>query len=183
MLSLRVSGRELWNEKTQEFIPETKDRILSLEHSLVSLAKWECRWNKPFLSAKGKSRAETIDYIRCMTLTQNVDDETWLRISNKNITDVNKYIDLPMTAAVFYDSEQHSGRKKIITAETIYHWMIINNIPFDPCQKWHLNRLLALIRFCNIENDPKKKKMSLNETMRTNAELNAARKKAWNTTG
>lgn len=182
MLSLHVSGKELWNERTQEFIPETKDKILSLEHSLVSLAKWECKWNKPFLSSKRKSRVETIDYIRCMTLTQNVDDVTWLRISNKNISEVNKYIDLPMTAAVFYDAEKHTGGKKIITAENIYYWMIVNDIPFE-CQKWHLNRLLALIRFCNIQNDPKKKKMSLNETMRTNAELNAARKKAWNTTG
>lgn len=182
MLPITVSGQELWNEKLEMFLPGTKDQVLILEHSLVSLAKWESKWNKSFLSTKQKNRAETIDYIRCMTLTQNVDPETYLRISSKNIREVNKYISLPMTAATFHERQLSASKKKIITAETIYWWMIVNNIPFE-CQKWHLNRLLALIRFCNIENDPKKKKMTQNEIYRSNAEINAARKKAWNTTG
>ena len=184
MLTILVSGSELWNEKTETFLPETKDTTLTLEHSLVSLAKWECKWNKSFLSSKNRSRAEMIDYIRCMTLTQNVDPETYFRISNKNLNEVHAYIDLPMTAATFFDRSKDPVRKpnKIITAETIYFWMINNNIPFE-CQKWHLNRLLALIRFCNIENNPNKKKMPANEILRSNAALNAARRKAWNTTG
>lgn len=182
MLSLLISGRELWNEKTEEFIPATKDQIITCEHSLVSLAKWECKWNKSFISCKNRTRAETVDYIRCMTLTQNVDPDVYLRISNKNITDVNKYIALPMTAATFTERQKNRSSGKMITAETIYHSMIINGIPFE-CQKWHLNRLLALIRYCNIENDPKKKKMSPREVLRSNAEINAARKQAWNTTG
>ena len=183
MLSILVSGREMWNEKTEEFIPPAKDQMLSLEHSLVSVAKWECKWNKSFLSTKQKTRAEMLDYIRCMTLTQNVDPDVYLRISNKNIKDIYRYIDLPMTAAIFNERQKAPPSRKIITAETLYYGMIVNNIPFDPCQKWHLNRLMALIRFCNIENDPKKKKMPQNEIMRSNAALNAARKKAWNTTG
>lgn len=182
MLTLLISGRELWNEKTEEFIPATKDQIITCEHSLVSLAKWECKWNKSFISTKNRTRAETVDYIRCMTLTQNVDPDVYLRISNKNIIDVNKYISLPMTAATFNERKRGRSNGKLVTAETIYHWMIINGIPFE-CQKWHLNRLLALIRYCNIENDPKKKKMSPKEVLKTNAEINAARRQAWNTTG
>ena len=61
MLTILVSGSELWNEKTETFLPETKDTALTLEHSLVSLAKWECKWNKSFLSSKNRSRAEMID--------------------------------------------------------------------------------------------------------------------------
>lgn len=184
MLQLLISGRELWNEKTETFLPETKDRELTLEHSLVSLSKWESKWNKSFLSTKNKTRAETIDYIRCMTLTQNVEPEVYFRISGKNIREVNDYISLPMSAAIFNEREQEIKKsRKLITSETIYWWMIVNNIPFDPCQKWHLNRLLALIRFCNIENNPNKKKMSNNEIYRSNAAINAARRKAWNTKG
>lgn len=184
MLQLLIYGHELWNEKTETFLPETKNHIIMLEHSLVSLAKWECKWNKSFLSTRMKTKAETIDYIKCMTLTQNVNPEVYLRISGKNIRDVNAYISLPMTAATFNENEKKAGNNgKQITAETIYWWMTLNNIPFDPCQKWHLNRLLALIRFCNIENNPNKKKMPNNEIYRSNAAINAARRKALNTTG
>ena len=184
MLQLLISGQELWNDKTETFLPETKDKILTLEHSLVSLAKWESKFNKSFLSSKNKTRYETIEYIRCMTLTQNVDPETYFRISGKNIKEVNNYISLPMSAAIFNERKQE-GRKsnKLITAETIYWWMIVNDIPFDPCQKWHLNRLLALIRFCNIENNPNKKKMSNNEIYRSNAAINAARRNALHSKG
>lgn len=184
MFHLLIYGYELWNDNTETFLPEIKNQIITLEHSLVSLAKWECKWNKSYLSTKKKTREEMIDYIKCMTLTQNVDPEIYLRISGKNIKDVNDYISLPMTAAIFNEKENKTSNKgKQITAETIYWWMTLNNIPFDPCQKWHLNRLLALIRFCNIENNPNKKKMSQSEVYRSNSALNAARRKALNSTG
>lgn len=182
MLNIIVSGKELWDEKREEFIPAAKDQVLTLEHSLVSLEKWEAKWNEPFLSNKAMTRVKTIDYIRCMTLTQNVPDETYLRISNKNINEVNNYIQLPMTATTFRETRKPPSRQRFITAELIYYWMIVNNIPFE-CRKWHLNRLLTLIRLCNEENNPNKKKMPLNDVMRSNAALNAARRKAWNSTG
>ena len=178
MLLLTIPPIEMFNEKTDEFV-YSKETKISLEHSLVSLSKWESRWNKPFLSKDNKTLEETIDYIRCMTITQNVDPEVYFRLTDENINTINKYIESPMTATTFSDNG-HSSRE-IITSELIYYWMISLNIPME-CQKWHLNRLLTLIRVCNIKNAPAKK-MSRREIMNRNAALNAARRKKLNSTG
>lgn len=178
MLLLTIPPIEMFNEKTDEFV-YSKEIKISLEHSLVSLSKWESRWNKPFLSKDNKTLEETIDYIRCMTITQNVDPEVYFRLTDENINTINKYIESPMTATTFSDNG-HSSRE-IITSELIYYWMISLNIPME-CQKWHLNRLLTLIRVCNIKNAPAKK-MSRREIMNRNAALNAARRKKLNSTG
>lgn len=178
MLLLTIPPIEMFNEKTSEFV-YSKETKISLEHSLVSLSKWESRWNKPFLSKNNKTLEETIDYIRCMTITQNVDPEVYFRLTDENINTINKYIESPMTATTFSDNG-HSSRE-IITSELIYYWMISLNIPME-CQKWHLNRLLTLIRVCNIKNAPAKK-MSRREIMNRNAALNAARRKKLNSTG
>ncbi|MBO7631111.1 MAG: hypothetical protein J6S78_02125 [Lachnospiraceae bacterium] len=180
MLTIKVSGKEQWNERTEEFV-SGKDQILTLEHSLVSLSKWESKWNKPFLSKKEKTYEETIDYIRCMTLTQNVDPAVYGCLSHENIKEVNDYISLPMTATTFYDDPNGKTSRETITAELIYYWMISLNIPFE-CQKWHLNRLLTLVRVCGIKNQPSKK-MSRREILNRNAALNAARRKQLNSTG
>lgn len=178
MLLLTIPPIEMFNEKTSEFV-YSKETKISLEHSLVSLSKWESRWNKPFLSKDNKTLEETIDYIRCMTITQNVDPEVYFRLTDENINTINKYIESPMTATTFSDNG-HSSRE-IITSELIYYWMISLNIPME-CQRWHLNRLLTLIRVCNIKNTPAKK-MSRREIMDRNAALNAARRKKLNSTG
>ena len=178
MLLLTIPPIEMFNEKTCEFV-YSKETKISLEHSLVSLSKWESRWNKPFLSKDNKTLEETIDYIRCMTITQNVDPEVYFRLTDENINTINKYIESPMTATTFSDNG-HSSRE-IITSELIYYWMISLNIPME-CQRWHLNRLLTLIRVCNIKNAPAKK-MSRREIMDRNAALNAARRKKLNSTG
>ena len=178
MLLLTIPPIEMFNEKTSEFV-YSKETKISLEHSLVSLSKWESKWNKPFLSKDNKTLEETIDYIRCMTITQNVDPEVYFRLTDENINTINKYIESPMTATTFSDNG-HSSRE-IITSELIYYWMISLNIPME-CQKWHLNRLLTLIRVCNIKNAPAKK-MSRREIMNRNAALNAARRKKLNSTG
>lgn len=180
MLTITIPGTELWDEAKEEFIV-IKPQTLQLEHSLVSLSKWESKWCKPFLANKDKTIEETLDYIKCMTITQNVKPEVYNYLSNSNITEVNRYIDAPMTATSFNDPQNKKPNREIITAEIIYYWMISFNIPFE-CQKWHLNRLLALIRVCNIKNSPQKK-MSKSEIMRRNAELNALRKKQLNTNG
>lgn len=174
---------ELWDEEKEEFIkvPSTKGQTLQLEHSLVSISKWESKWCKSFFSKEEKTLEETIDYIRCMTLTKNIDSSIYYRLSNKNITLINDYIEAPMTATVFSDMRHASKSREIITSELIYYWMIACNIPFE-CQKWHINRLLTLIRICEIKNTPPKK-MSRGEILRRNAALNAARKKKLNTTG
>ena len=180
MLEITIPAIELWDEEKQEFINK-KEQTLQLEHSLVSLSKWESKWCKSFLYTKEKTFEETIDYIKCMTITQNVSDDVYTRLTNKNIEDINNYIAAPMTATVFYDNKNQGGKNETVTAELIYYWMISLNIPFE-CQKWHLNKLITLIRVCNVKNTPPKK-MSKRELMSRNAAMNAARRKRLNTRG
>lgn len=177
MLQIIIPATEQWDESRNEFV-YTKSQMLSLEHSLVSLSKWESKWCKPFLSKEQKTTEETIDYIRCMTLTQNVTPEVYNYLSSKNIAQVNQYIEAPMTATRFNNNRVTQPNREQITAELIYYWMIALNIPFE-CQKWHLNRLLTLIRVCNVKNQPPKK-MSKRELLNRNAALNAARRKQSN---
>lgn len=180
MLQITIPAVEQWDESNNEFVT-TKEQTLQLEHSLVSLSKWESKWNKAFLGRQEKTYEETLDYIRCMTLTQNVDPEAYLYLTNNNLEQVNKYIQAPMTAT--YLSEDKNGRpnNEQVTSELIYYWMIALNIPFE-CQNWHLNRLLTLIKVCNIKSKPPKKR-SKREIMSQNAALNAARLKQLNTRG
>lgn len=180
MLRITIPAVEQWDEIKQEFIL-TKEQTLSLEHSLVSLSKWESKWCKAFLTKQEKTFEETLDYIKFMTLTQNVDPEIYKYLTNENIEEVNRYIEAPMTATYFSEDKTGKTSREQITAELIYYWMISLNIPFE-CQKWHLNRLLTLIKVCNIKNTPPKKR-SKKEIMSRNAALNAARRKQLNTKG
>jgi len=180
MLQITIPAVELWDERKQEFVT-TKEQTLQLEHSLVSLSKWESKWCKPFLTKQEKNFEEILDYIKCMTITQNVDPEVYNYLTNKNIEEINNYINAPMTATYFSDDKTAKPNREQITAELIYYWMIALNIPFA-CQKWHLNRLLTLIKVCNIKNQPPKK-LSKKEIMSRNAALNAARRKQLNTKG
>lgn len=182
MLRITIPSAELWNEKTQEF-QYTKEQSLVLEHSLVSLSKWESKWEKPFLNPKQeKTTEETIDYIRCMTLNQNIDAKCYKYLTNENMKEINNYIDAPMTATVFYEEKnKFKGYRETITSELIYYWMIALNIPME-CEKWHLNRLFTLIKVCDIKNRPTKKG-NMRSTMKKYASLNAARRKKFNTRG
>jgi hypothetical protein len=181
MLQLTILlGPEQWDEKNEIFI-EPKKQVLQLEHSLVSISKWESKWCKPFLSKEVMTVEETIDYIRCMTLTQNVNPDVYNYISNENIRQVNQYIEAPMTATWFTEEKTGKHNNEQVTNELIYYWMTALNIPFE-CQKWHFNRLITLIRVCNIKNQPPKK-MSKKDLMSRNAALNAARRKQLNTKG
>ncbi len=180
MLIITIPAAELFNEKTNEFIT-TKEQTLQLEHSLVSLSKWESKWCKPFLTKETKTFEETIDYIKCMTITQNVNPNVYNFLTASNIEDIKNYIEAPMTATTFSEDKQAGRNREITTSEVIYQWMISLNIPME-CQKWHLNRLLTLIRVCNVKNTPPKK-MSKRDIMNRNAALNAARKKQLNTKG
>ena len=180
MLEITIPEQELFNESTNEFFT-IRSQTLKLEHSLVSISKWESKWKIPFLDKGKKTREQTIDYIRCMTITQNVNPLVYMGITNKNIEDISAYIDDPMTATWFNEQEKRTGRKEIVTSELIYYWMIALNIPME-CQRWHLNRLLTLVRICNIKNQ-KPKKMSRNEIYSRNRALNAARRQRINSKG
>ena len=179
MLTIVVPQCEYFDEEKSEFV-HTKECTLQLEHSLLSLSKWESKWRKPFLSTDNKTDEEILDYIRCMTITQNVDKTVYYRLSRENIEKINEYINLPMTATTFSD-KNGPRNNQIITNEIIYYWMISLNIPFE-CQKWHLNRLLTLVKVCSIKNSPPKK-MSKKEISNRNRALNASRRKALGTKG
>lgn len=179
MLQITIPSTRVWNEKTEEFM-FVKGQTLRLEHSLVSLSKWESKWCKPFLSKDEKTVEETLDYIKCMTLDQNVDSNVYFCLTEENIKQINDYISAPMTATTFSNNKKGASREQI-TSELVYYWMIALNIPFE-CQKWHLNRLLTLIRVCEIKSQPPKK-MSRSELASRNAALNEERKRKLNTTG
>ena len=180
MLRINVTVEpEKWDESTGEFIPP-KEKTIQLEHSLVSLSKWESKWCKPFLHSE-KSDEEVLDYIKCMTLTQNVPDDLYNKLSSKNIKAIDDYINASMTATTFSDDGNTKKNKEIVTSELVYYWMVAYNIPFE-CQKWHLNRLITLIRVCGVKNSPPKK-MSKAEIYKRNAELNAKRRAKLNSKG
>lgn len=178
MLKIVVPASEGWDEKLQEFV-STKETVLELEHSLLSLSKWESKWCMPFLDDEPKTDEQTIDYIRCMTINK-VDPNVYYLLSPQNIETIKEYINAKMTAT-FFNDENGSQSREIITNELVYYWMIQCGIPFE-CQKWHLNRLITLIRVCSIKQAPQKK-MSKNDIFRRNAELNAQRRAKLNTKG
>lgn len=181
MLWIHVPESEKFDEAKNEFI-YIKETNIQLEHSLVSLSKWESKWHKPFFHpTNNKTNEEVLDYIRCMTLTQNVKPETYYALSKDNLKQIQEYIDDPMTATTFNEQQSGPPNREIITAELIYYWMIAYSIPAE-YEKWHLNKLLTLIHICSIKNS-KPKKMSKKTIMSRNAALNAARRKQFNTRG
>lgn len=172
---------EMWDENKQEFVYNSKSQKLQLEHSLVSISKWESKWNKSYIATRDKTHDEIVDYIKCMTLNKNVDEGVYERLPNEVVQQIVDYIEAPMTATYIKPSKSKGGNIETPTSELIYYWMVALNIPFE-CQKWHLNRLITLINVCNVKNNPPKK-MPRNEILRENAALNAARRKKLNTKG
>jgi len=180
MLTIVVPGVEMFDEQDQVFV--TRDDVtLELEHSLVSLSKWESIFEKPFLGKDEKSTEEILAYVKAMTLTPNVPEELFLKLSEGNVNDINAYIDAKMSATWFSEAPGAPPSRDVITSELIYYWMVTFQIPFV-CETWHLNRLFTLIRVCNIK-QAKPKKMSRSEIAARNRELNAQRRAQLGTTG
>lgn len=180
MLQITIPAVELFDETINEFV-STKEQTLQLEHSLVSLQKWESKWCKPFLSKREKTAEELLDYVKCMTITQNVDPNIYSFLTNENLKEINSYIEAPMTATTINEDKKAKSNREVVTAELIYYWMFSLNIPFE-CRKWHLNQLITLVKVCSIKNQPPKK-TSKKDLLSRNAALNAARRKQFNTTG
>lgn len=177
MLKITIPGNELFDPEKNLFY-KTKDVTITLEHSLVSISKWEAKWKVPFLGngvEKSKMTPEQLmDYIKFMTLTQNVDPIVYNGLTSQNVNDILRYIEDPMSATTVTNRQQKRGKNRVVTSELIYYWMTALNIPFE-CQKWHLNRLLMLIQVASIEQEPDKK-MDPKSIMKQNRSLNAARR-------
>lgn len=181
MLTIVVPAYENYDAENNLFI-QVKEKSLSLEHSLVSISKWEAKYHRSFMNNGPKTNKEVMDYIKFMTITQNVNPDTYRHLSEDNVAQIKEYLEDPMTATTFSNLSPGSKKnKEIITAEIIYYWMTALNIPFE-CQKWHINRLMTLIRVCNIKNAPSKK-MKRKDILARNAKLNAERRRALNTRG
>lgn len=174
MLELDIKPMEFYNEDVGEFV-QTKGQHIQLEHSLISLSKWEAKWHKPFLSQdmQNATKEEIFDYIRCMTLTPNVDPKAYYALTKQDIEIIKDYIQDSHTATTINHKNGRRSRE-IITAELIYYWMIDLGIPFE-CQKWHLGRLMTLIEVCGIKNTPSKK-MSKMDALSQQKNLNALRR-------
>lgn len=180
MLRIIVPGDEIYDEISQTF-DTVNDVVLELEHSLISLSKWESKHQKPFLTNAKKAPEEILDYIYAMVLTPEVDPKVYSRLTHNNFDQINEYVESKQTATTFGQMPERTGRGEVVTAELIYFWMLTFNIPFE-CQYWHLNRLFALIRICNIKNS-KQRKMTKGEIAARNREINAQRRAELNTNG
>lgn len=171
MLEITVKASEYFDDRTQTFI-NIPEQTLQLEHSLYTISKWESKWHKAFLGKKEKTPEESIDYIKCMTLTENVNPMVYIGLSQENNQQIIDYINAKVSATYLPDrKEEKSG--DTVTSELIYYWMVSLQIPFE-CQYWHLNRLLTLIQVCNIKNKPAKKGKKPNLAHRS--ALNAQRR-------
>ena len=180
MLKVTIPGTELWDPVKEEFV-YTKEVTLKLEYSLMAIAEWESKYHKSFINENTGTMDEFLDMVRCMTIDKNVDETVYYAIDNKTKEKIARYMQDPMTAATFKDRNQRRRGREKVTAETFYHNMVEYGIPFE-CQKWHINRLLALIRFCQAKDGPQKKR-PMDEIANEYAALNKARRAKFKSKG
>lgn len=180
MLTLNIEEREVYNDDLNEFV-SIPAATIRLEHSLVSISKWESKWKVPFLGKEEKTPEQTLDYIKMMTITQNVDPMVYAGLTREHMRQINEYISDPMTATWFSEKDKKVNNGRVVTSELIYYWMIALNIPIE-FQKWHLNKLMTLIQVCNEEQQPKKE-LNKKDLYARNRSLNAARKAAMHSKG
>ena len=180
MLKLTIPGWEDYDPVKSEFIQKRATTIM-LEHSLVSISKWEAKYHKAFLHDKEITDEQMLYYIQCMTVTPNVPEEVYLHMTTENMEEIRDYISDPMTATTFSGRQNKKPSREIITSEVLYYDMIAFGVPFE-CKKWHLNRLITLLHVCEIKNSPKKK-MSKKDAASQYRSLNAARRAKHNSKG
>lgn len=180
MLPILIPEQELFDSNTNEFYT-IKERKIRLEHSLISISKWESKWKRSFIDKPPAKQDEIFSYIKFMLLDNDVSDDALKGLTQKNISDIFEYINDPMSATTVTNSKNGKTKKEILTSEVIYAYMAIYGIPFS-CEKWHLNRLIKLIQVCADKNNPPEK-MGKNDIFKQNRSLNAARRAAMHSKG
>lgn len=180
MLKITIKGGEFWDQEKEEFFyPD--EFVLELEHSLVSLSKWEQNLQKPFISSD-KSDEEALFYVECMVLDPNLPPEVLSKLTQQNMDEISDYIMNKMTATFFSDEPSGVSSSQLITSELIYSWMVTYEVDFQT-QYWHLNRLLTLIKVLDRQRSQSSKKTNTADIGRRQRELNAIRRKKYNTPG
>lgn len=179
MLEITIPGGERWSDRENRFY-YPKETTIRLEHSLVSLSKWEAKWEIPFIGNRNLTYEQNCDYVQCMNMTQNVSSEVFEFIPPETLAEIRQYVDKKMTATTISNTTGRKSRETV-TSEVIYCWMTELGIPFE-CQKWHLNRLITFIQVCQIRKAPQKKYRG-SDLLRRNYELNELRKKQWGSNG
>lgn len=175
MLQITIPAKEWFDDETNRF-QNVRARTLMLEHSLLSISKWEAKWHKSYMNTEGLTNEENLYYIKCMCIDPNVDMLTLSSIPYDEQVRIKEYLENSMTATTFSDRSNNgrSIRREIVTSELIYYWMIYYNIPFE-CEKWHINRLLTLIKICGIKERPREK-MNKKENIALRRAANQARR-------
>lgn len=181
MLTIHVEAREFFSEQTRQFI-DVPELNLELEHSLVSLSKWEEIWEIPFLNSDNKTPEQVVSYVKCMLLNKDVPNEVIYAFSSEQYATINEYITGKHTATTFASQPSSRNSGEFVTAELIYYWLVALQIPFQPTETWHLNKLLTLVKIVNLKNAPQKK-MSKSEIASRHRQLNAQRRAQYNTNG
>ena len=181
MLKLHIEKSEFFDQRTRKFI-DVPEMDIELEHSLVSLSKWEEIWEIPFLNSDNKTNEQVSSYVECMLLTENVPPVFLQTLTSEQYAAINDYISAKRTATTFSNHAPQKNSGEFVTGELIYYWLVALQIPFQPTETWHLNKLLTLVKVVNAKNTPPKK-MSRSEIASRQRQLNAARRAKYGTNG
>ena len=171
MLSIKLPENEVFDDNAAKFVRQP-ELVLQLEHSLLSISKWESAYEKPFLKSERMSQAELLYYIQCMRLDDGHISDL-LRLNEKDFKRIGEYMNAKNSSTTFYEPEE-SGRSRgeTITSELVYYWMVTFQIPFE-AETWHFQRLMALIKICSVKNS--NKKVRRRDVAAQNRALNAQR--------
>lgn len=181
MLQITIPEREFWDEEKEEFV-YIKEHKLRLEHSLVSISKWETKWHKAWFGKREKTNEEIYDYVRCMTLDQNVKPEVYKALTRQNFDEIMEYLKDSMTSIKFPDTPAKSKSKDTVTSELIRFWMVSYNAPIE-YEKWHINKLMAFLRVCSMKSGNDNKKVNKAALRSRNAAINERNKALLHTKG
>lgn len=183
MLRLTLPSTDFWDPRKEEYV-QIGGYEVDLEYSLFTIARWESKWKKPFITSLPKfTRKDEIEWYKAMCMTEGIPDEAWMVMTPKIRQDIYDYVTDPMSATTINHRgpKTPGGPKTIMTAELVYYYMVTLGVPFE-CEHWHFNRLMKLVDVCFVKNSPPKK-MGKQEAAQMYRELNARNRAKYNSRG